>query len=193
MLSCRRVKKGPRRRPQSAKRQRFMELRERGGAPLALQGRSGFPARRGRIGPAAIRPTGGVTRPASSYRWNGLPNGRKARCLRKVAGHDAGFPGVASESVGRLFVRHSATSRVRVRPTSRLREGQAQARVTSAVRTHLSSQPKLPEAIGRTGSSTMIGVCARNSILSRTRAPVESARVALPISRLCDPVITVSL
>ena len=35
MLSSRRVKKGPGRRPQSAKRQRFMELRERGWSILA--------------------------------------------------------------------------------------------------------------------------------------------------------------
>jgi len=35
VLSSRRVKKGPGRRPQSAKRQRFVELRERGWSILA--------------------------------------------------------------------------------------------------------------------------------------------------------------
>ena len=35
VLSSRRVKRGPGRRPQSAKRQRFMELRERGWSILA--------------------------------------------------------------------------------------------------------------------------------------------------------------
>ena len=41
MSSSRRVKKGPGRRPQSAKRQRFVELRERGWSILAAAGEVG--------------------------------------------------------------------------------------------------------------------------------------------------------
>src|SRR3954453_18950519 len=41
LSSSRRVRKGPGRRPQSAKRQRFMELRERGWSTLAAAGEVG--------------------------------------------------------------------------------------------------------------------------------------------------------
>ena len=57
VLSSRRVKKGPGRRPQSAKRQRFVELRERGWSILAAAREAGVPGPRGTTGRAVTRLT----------------------------------------------------------------------------------------------------------------------------------------
>ena len=59
-MSSRRVKKGPGRRPQSAKRQRFVELCSRGWSVMAAAWEVGVPGRRAITGRVVTRSTAGV-------------------------------------------------------------------------------------------------------------------------------------
>ena len=85
LSSSRRVKKGPGRRPQSAKRRRFMELRERG---LGVRGRCAggrrVAGRRGTTGPAVTRLT------ATAGRRVRAGAGPAEPCVRSAPGSFAG-------------------------------------------------------------------------------------------------------
>lgn len=87
LASSRRVKKGPGRRPQSAKRQRFMELRARWWSVRARPAKSGFRGPLGRTGHAVTRSTATAWSSGSSRRWIGWRSVRSApdTCLRTNA------------------------------------------------------------------------------------------------------------
>ena len=135
MSSTRRVKKGPGRRPQSAKRQRFMELRDRGWSIRAAAREVAFPGRRETTGRAATRPTA-VRSSGSCRRWSGW---RFARSVARFLSQDerieiadlrhAGLSirQIASDWDGRrrrsrgscAATRHAAAAIGRSRPTGR--------------------------------------------------------------------------
>ncbi len=87
MLSSRRVRKGPGRRPQSAKRQRFTELREREWSILAAARKAGVSRATRTTGRAVARPTAAGRSPGSCPRWTGWPCVRSARgSCRRTSG-----------------------------------------------------------------------------------------------------------
>jgi hypothetical protein len=94
-LSSRRVKKGPGRRPQSAKRQ-LKELHNEGGASWPPLVRSAFPEPRGTTGRVVTRPIDAVRLLGLCLRWSGWQCVRSVEgCYRRTSGSRSPICGLA--------------------------------------------------------------------------------------------------